>query len=556
MANERESLLELLQNRLKEEMEYKARCDSGEEAEWDTDYECYVVASYHQTSWDNMIKQIKELGYTADEIETAIPEFLDKNEEQKQFIPKDFIGEIQSLSKRKGLEETLEREDVVEYISSMSKEELEKRFGKEVARMKDFDQKNPHHCYDLLGHTLHTVDSIKREGLTPEQFKELRISAFLHDIGKPEVARMHPKIKGQQVFYGHAQKSSEISARMLKQLGYDEESIKRMTFYIGHHDDFISYKSNEQITPDVANHEYIRGITPESVAEVMFQNEYETAFKNKKLNKDQIRYMCYALARGKEPHFSMGGKDISIDSSMQDTVSFAQNVNGTVRWDTLGSGSYNATTIRTHLDRHSLEDYQMLLNLCRADANAQSEIVKMNGKQVSSRAEKIGNMDNISSCLPEAKRIFDLAKLSNLFLGNITKASPTQEIMDREISNLSSEALYYLEEYGDTPWHKHEDVLTWMDYASKPSSFLADLKRKIEEQRDISITDEVDVEKFNELYGNDILDLDRLTKTRARKETTQQLETQLSAEESEQAKIKEAEDLLVQVNKERREEGR
>ena len=553
MANEKISLLELLQNRLKEELEYKDRCDRGEEAEWDSDYDCYVVATYHQKSWKNIIQSIKE-SYTADEIETGLAEFIDRNEEQKSFIPKDFVRQVQLLEKRKYLEETLEREDVIEYISSMSKEELENRFGKEVAKMKDFDQKNPHHCYDLLGHTLHTVDSIKRDGLTPEQFKELRISAFFHDIGKPVVAKMHPKIKDQQVFYGHAQKSAEISEKMLKELGYDETEIKRMTFFIGHHDDFISYKSNEQISPEIANHEYIRGITPETVAEIMFQNEYESEFKEQGLNKDQIRYMCYALARGKEPHFSMGGKDISIHSSMQDTISFIQSAFVPERFYTAEYGTTEATDVRVHLDRHSLEDYQMLLQLCRADANAQSEIVEMNGKQVSSRAEKIGNMDNIDSCLPEAKRIFDLVKLSNLFLGNIAQASPTQEIMDEKISQLSSEALYYLEEFGDTPWHNHTDILTWIDLANKPSAFLVDLKKKIEEQRDMSITDKVDVESFNELYEEDTKNLARITKTRARKETVQQLETQLTAEESEQAKIKEAETLLVQVNKERREE--
>ena len=45
MANEKISLLELLQNRLKEELEYKDRCDRGEEAEWDSDCLLYPSPS-------------------------------------------------------------------------------------------------------------------------------------------------------------------------------------------------------------------------------------------------------------------------------------------------------------------------------------------------------------------------------------------------------------------------------------------------------------------------------------------------------------------------------
>lgn len=474
-------------------------------------------------------------------------------EKYKEFIPSKFIKTLQTLAKRKRFEEIIMRDDIVEYFSNKSKEELEREFGTEVARMKDFDQMNPHHCYDLLGHTLHTVDGIKRDGLTPEQYKELRISAFLHDIGKPEVARMHPKIKGQQVFYGHAERSATIARKMLSDMGYDKESIDRISFYIGHHDDFISYKAQDQITPAVANHEFIRGITPETVAEIMFQNEYNSIFQKNGYSKDQIRYICYALAHGKEPNFEMGGRKIKIDASMRDALGVVQEQSG-----------YSLHTIRDNdtyqvidwPDKYSLQDYQMLLNLCRADANAQAKTVEMQGKQVSSRQEKIANMDTIASCLPEAKRTFDLVKLSNLFLGNIAQSSPTQEVIGGKISGLSPEALYYLEEYGDTPWHNHTSILNWVTLTGKSPEFLGDMRKKIEKQKYMTLTDEVDVENFEELYAEDLKDLDRIKKARTRKERVQPLEEQLSAEEKEETKIRDAEKLLIQVNKEKQEEGR
>lgn len=42
MRNERESLSQLLLDRLKAEKDYKARCDNGEVSQWDIDYECIV----------------------------------------------------------------------------------------------------------------------------------------------------------------------------------------------------------------------------------------------------------------------------------------------------------------------------------------------------------------------------------------------------------------------------------------------------------------------------------------------------------------------------------
>ena len=46
-----------------------------------------------------------------------------------------------------------------------------------------FDQRNPHHCYDLFLHTMHTVAGIKETAPAL-----LRVAAFFHDIGKPIVA--------------------------------------------------------------------------------------------------------------------------------------------------------------------------------------------------------------------------------------------------------------------------------------------------------------------------------------------------------------------------------
>ena len=117
--------------------------------------------------------------------------------------------------------------------SMKSKNEVRALLGEEVAQMVDYDQRNPHHCYDLFLHVLHTVQFVGSNSPTP-----LLVAAFFHDIDKPYVAQ---EKQGRLVFYGHAQKSSEIARPLLHSLGYTRLQTDHICFYISHHDDFISW---------------------------------------------------------------------------------------------------------------------------------------------------------------------------------------------------------------------------------------------------------------------------------------------------------------------------
>ena len=64
----------------------------------------------------------------------------------------------------------------------------------EILPMQGFDQRNPHHCYDILEHTAAAV-----EAMPPEP--ALRLAALLHDVGKPEC--FFTDEDGVGHFYGH-----------------------------------------------------------------------------------------------------------------------------------------------------------------------------------------------------------------------------------------------------------------------------------------------------------------------------------------------------------------
>ena len=125
-----------------------------------------------------------------------------------------------------------------------SKKELECMFGTDFAMMKGYSQNNPHHCYDLLEHTLRAVAAIDCDKLSEDEAKELKIAALYHDVGKPKVAF---EKNGKTVFYNHAIESRRIADRELRKFDLDDVVLNRILFYIEYHDAFISFKLPSEI---------------------------------------------------------------------------------------------------------------------------------------------------------------------------------------------------------------------------------------------------------------------------------------------------------------------
>ncbi len=97
----------------------------------------------------------------------------------------------------------------------------------QLAPMFDFPQQNPHHCFDVWRHTARAV----RE--TPAQ-PALRIAALFHDSGKPECWSRDGQ--GIDHFYGHAQRSVELSRDMLNRLRCDNETKEQVLLQVKWHD--------------------------------------------------------------------------------------------------------------------------------------------------------------------------------------------------------------------------------------------------------------------------------------------------------------------------------
>ena len=161
------------------------------------------------------------------------------------------------------------------YLLEKDREELEFLFGKDFAMMKGYSQNNPHHCYDLLEHTIRTVAAIDCDGLSENEAGELKIAALYHDVGKPKVAF---EKNGKTVFYNHAAESRKIAEEVLQNFNLEEDALNRILFYIEYHDAFISFKFSSEIK-DKSN-PFIIPIEKETISNKIISIQKECAEKN------------------------------------------------------------------------------------------------------------------------------------------------------------------------------------------------------------------------------------------------------------------------------------
>lgn len=107
----------------------------------------------------------------------------------------------------------------------------------ELAPLKGFQQNNPHHDFDVLEHTLRSVEAAGRlaedAGLSAKDRRDLVMAMLLHDIGKPEVYLEDEEGVGH--FYRHESVSGALCRRILHRLKSDGETIRRVGMLVKYH---------------------------------------------------------------------------------------------------------------------------------------------------------------------------------------------------------------------------------------------------------------------------------------------------------------------------------
>ena len=105
------------------------------------------------------------------------------------------------------------------------------QFIPEIKPCFDFEQKTKYHCYDVYTHIVKTVANIKAD-------EKLRLTAFFHDIGKPQT--FFSDENGVGHFYGHNKNSSRIAKQVLKRLKADNKTVEDVATNVYIHDREVS----------------------------------------------------------------------------------------------------------------------------------------------------------------------------------------------------------------------------------------------------------------------------------------------------------------------------
>lgn len=97
----------------------------------------------------------------------------------------------------------------------------------EFDRCMETEQHNPHHCYTVGEHMLHSMLAVSSN-------RYLRLAMLLHDIAKPEKKKTDEQ--GIDHFHGHQEASEEMAKVILRRLKFDNETIRIVSRLIGFHD--------------------------------------------------------------------------------------------------------------------------------------------------------------------------------------------------------------------------------------------------------------------------------------------------------------------------------
>lgn len=97
----------------------------------------------------------------------------------------------------------------------------------ELAPAIGFDQRNPHHCYDVWTHIAHAVQAAPADEV-------LRLALLLHDIAKPATYTLGEDGKGH--FYDHGQVGADMARDILLHLKSDTATLQNVVTLVREHD--------------------------------------------------------------------------------------------------------------------------------------------------------------------------------------------------------------------------------------------------------------------------------------------------------------------------------
>lgn len=177
-------------------------------------------------------------------------------------------------------------------------------FLPEFDRMMTTVQNNPHHCYTVGEHALHSLSHIRAD-------QSLRLAMLLHDIAKPETKTTDEG--GVDHFQGHQERGSKMAEDILRRLKFDNQTIAMVKGLVASHDRRI--EPNERAVRRAIHQigeEYFPALFEVGKADAMAQSEYR---RKEKLAAIEEGFQIYRKIKEEEQCISLrslvvNGKDL------------------------------------------------------------------------------------------------------------------------------------------------------------------------------------------------------------------------------------------------------
>ena len=168
--------------------------------------------------------------------------------------------------------------------------------------MHNFEQNNPYHTFDLFVHTMHSVRYIENDPI-------LRMTMLLHDIGK--LTTKTEDDQGINHYFMHSAESAKEAESILRDLKFDNKSIKKITTLIKIHDIQLSFNNPKKQIKRALNkygEDIIKDLMKVKRADIKAQNP---AIEYSRLQKlDEYEKALNEVLESQEP-FTI--KDLAID---------------------------------------------------------------------------------------------------------------------------------------------------------------------------------------------------------------------------------------------------
>lgn len=114
-----------------------------------------------------------------------------------------------------------------DYLRAAYEAGVTKVFFPEFDRAMETPQNNPHHCYSVGEHILHSLTIVRAD-------KVLRLAMLFHDIGKPEA--MTVDREGITHFHGHSHIGMDLTKEIMRRLKFDNDTLNLVCRLVLYHD--------------------------------------------------------------------------------------------------------------------------------------------------------------------------------------------------------------------------------------------------------------------------------------------------------------------------------